>query len=68
MGRGALYDPPLGLEPQMKRILNWWLNIVGRRHWHAHGDVMRRRVDGGWETRPMTTEEEEDAERWFAIR
>ena len=52
----------------MKRILNWWLDRFGKRHWHPHDGEMRRRVKGKWETRPMTPEEialEEDFQHFF---
>lgn len=53
-------------------MINWLLDIFASKDWTLHisrdGPIMRRRVKGGWETRPLTAEETAEAVEWQAIK
>lgn len=53
-------------------MIDWLLDIFASKSWRLHdtkrGPVMRRRVKGGWEIRPLTDEEMREAVYWQAIK
>jgi hypothetical protein len=52
-------------------MIAWLLDIFAskwRIHYTADGVIMRRHVNGAWETKPMTEDEEAEALWAWAIR
>ena len=48
----------------IERLIHLWYGDEWREHYNGQEFVMRRRLNGAWETRPMTDAEDHELQWW----